>query len=345
MANRPLCVALVGYGFAGRVFHAPLITNVEGLTLSTIVSSNAAKVHADFPSVAVVAQAATAFADPSIDLVVIATPNDTHFLLARAALAAGKHVVVDKPFTLTGSEARVLAGEAQRAGRVLSVYHNRRWDSDFLTLRRLIDEGELGDVVHFESHFDRWRPDVGQRWREQPGAGSGIWFDLGPHLVDQALCLFGAPRAVFADLAVQREGGRTTDYFHVLLRYDERRVILHGGLLVAAKGPRFIVHGTRGSFVKDGMDSQEDALRAGLSPRSENFGTDPRDGILTLGNQTSRPVASLRGAYIRYYELLRDAIEASAPPPVTAAEAIAVMDILELAEESNRTRTELPFAL
>ena len=183
-----LDVALIGYGYAGKTFHAPLIASVPGLRLAAVGSRDPAKVHADRPAVVVERDAADLLAMP-IDLVVIATPNDTHFDLARRALAAGKHVVVDKPFTVTLAEARELAALAKQRGRILSVFHNRRWDGDFLTVRRLIASGALGDVAYFESHFDRYRPRVRARWREQPGGGGGLWYDLGPHLVDQALQL------------------------------------------------------------------------------------------------------------------------------------------------------------
>src|SRR3954462_14666444 len=192
---------------------------------------------------AVVAQA-------DLDLVVIATPNDTHADLARRALEAGRHVVVDKPFTLTLAEARELAHLAARAGRVLSVFHNRRWDADFLTLRRLVADGTLGEVLALESRFDRFRPEVRKRWREAAIPGGGLWYDLGPHLVDQALRLFGPPSAVYGDLARQREGAEAVDYAHVLLRYPRLRVILHAGMLVPGETPRFTLHGTLGSYVK-----------------------------------------------------------------------------------------------
>ena len=197
-------VGLVGYGYASKTFHAPLISGTPGLALTTVSSSDAAKVHADWPGAKVVSAAGELLNDPEIDLVVIATPNDTHFPLAKAALEAGKHAVVDKPFTVPLSQARELESLAKHCGRVLSVFHNRRWDSDFLTVRTLIDEGLLGEVCYFESHFDRFRPQVRQRWREQAGPGSGIWYDLGPHLLDQAVVLFGLPVSITVDLAQLR---------------------------------------------------------------------------------------------------------------------------------------------
>lgn len=194
-------VGLIGYGYASKTFHAPLIAGTPGLELAVISSSDETKVKADWPTVTVVSEPKHLFNDPNIDLIVIPTPNDTHFPLAKAALEAGKHVVVDKPFTVTLSQARELDALAKSLGRVLSVFHNRRWDSDFLTLKGLLAEGVLGEVAYFESHFDRFRPQVRDRWREQGGPGSGIWYDLAPHLLDQAITLFGLPVSMTVDLA------------------------------------------------------------------------------------------------------------------------------------------------
>ena len=343
--TRALNVALIGYGLAGRVFHAPLIASVEGLRLAAIVSRQMEAIRKEHPGVAVLPASEAAFADPSIDLVVVATPNDTHFDLASQALLHGKHVVVDKPFAATAAEAYELARCAEQAGRVLSVFHNRRWDADFLTVKRLIESGVLGEIVYFESHFDRFRLHVADRWREKPGPAAGTWFNLGPHLVDQALQLFGAPRAVFADLATQRAGAAVVDYFHVLLRYDKLRVVLHGGSLAAAGDLRFVIHSTRGSFIKHGLDAQEAVLRGGGKPCDSRYGVDPRDGVLTRTDGSEGPVLSERGDYRRYYEAVRGAIAMQTPSPVTLAQDIAVMDILEAAELSAARHCELPLSI
>lgn len=334
-------VGLVGYGFASKTFHAPLIAGTAELELAAVSSSDAAKVHADWPSVDVVAEAQTLFDDPSLQLIVIPTPNDTHFPLAKAALNAGKHVVVDKPFTVTLSQARELDALAKAKGLMLSVFHNRRWDSDFLTLQGLINEGRLGEVRYFESHFDRFRPEVRQRWREQKGAGSGIWFDLGPHLIDQALQLFGPPVSIYVDLAELRPGAQTTDYFHAILTYPQRRVVLHGSMLVAAESARYQVHGTLGSFVKYGLDPQEDRLKAGERPPQENWGYDMRDGTLTLADGEGvkeETLLSVPGNYPAYYAAIRDAINGSGKNPVSAEEAIQVMELIELGLQSAEKR-------
>ncbi|WP_236627556.1 oxidoreductase [Caulobacter sp. B11] len=270
--SSPLNIALIGYGYAGKTFHAPLIAATPGLALHTVVSSDPARVAADHPE-ARVSDLAAALADPAIDLVVIATPDALHAPQAHAALEAGKHVVVDKPFTLTLDEAQAVADHAARVGRSVSVFHNRRWDSDFLTLQALIDRGHLGEVIQYESHFDRFRPRVRDRWREQPGAGALL--DLGPHLIDQALVLFGPPQAVYADIAVQKDGGAVGDYFHLLLRYPRLRVILHASQMTQATNLRLAVHGTGGSFIKSGLDVQERQLKAGLRPGARSYGEDP----------------------------------------------------------------------
>jgi predicted dehydrogenase len=342
-----LNVALVGYGFVGKVFHAPLIAATEGLHLHTVVSGNPDAVRADFPEAQVRPQLSDALADPAIDLVVIATPNALHAPQAHAVLDAGLHVVVDKPFTVTVSEAREVIAHAERAGRVLSVFHNRRYDSDFVTLRGLVSSAALGEVTQFESHFDRFRPEVRDRWREQDVPGAGLWYDLGPHLIDQALQLFGPPLGITADIAVQRDGGITPDYFHAVLRYPRLRVILHASTLMAASDLRFSVHGTAGSFVKEGLDSQEDALKAGRTPGDTGWGHDPRPGTLTTSRGDSvetRIIDGVPGDYRRYYAAVRDAIRGTGHNPVPAAEALMVMELIEAGIASASSRCEVPFA-
>ena len=309
--SRPVRVALVGYGSAGRIFHAPLVSGVPGLVLACVVSSKPAAVLADWPGVAVVAQPAQAFADPSIDLVVIATSNESHFGLAREALLAGKHVLVDKPCTVTLEQTTELLALARARGLVFTVFQNRRFDADFLSLQQTIHSGVLGRIVHFESHFDRYRPLVPDRWREQALPGSGLWFDLGAHLVDQALVLFGMPDTIALDTACQRDGAQVNDYFHAQMRYGDEnpglRVILHASALVPAVGPRFVVHGTRGSFVKYGLDVQEDALKAGGRPQwgvASAWGVDPLPAVITTypdGQMHTAGALPVAGDYCALY--------------------------------------------
>ena len=329
---RQLQVALFGYGYVGKTFHAPLINSVSGLELSVVVSSDADKVHADLPGVSVLSDHADAVSRGDIDLVVIATPNDSHFALAKLALSAGKHVVIDKPFTTTEAEAHELIALAEEKSLVLSAFHNRRWDADFLAVKQLIESGQLGEIMHFESHFDRFRPEVIQRWRETAEHG-GLWYDLGPHLVDQALQLFGAPLAISADLACQRDGAQQVDYFHVVLRYPKRRVILHASALVAGGSARFLIHGDKASFRKVGLDSQEVSLKRGEQPGLSGWGVDASPGCLLTptGDQLEeRLVSGEPGDYCRYYEGVRDAVLGLGADPVPASEAADVMRIIEL---------------
>ena len=337
-------VGLIGYGYASKTFHAPLINGTPGMTLAAISSSDEGKVKADWPSTAVVGDPQQLFSDPSIDLIVIPTPNDTHYPLAKAALEAGKHVVVDKPFTVTLSQARELEALARRCGRLISVFHNRRWDSDFLTVKSLINDGTLGEVSYFESHFDRYRPEVRNRWREQGGPGSGIWYDLGPHLLDQAISLFGLPVSLAVDLAQLRPGAHSTDYFHAVLAYPQRRVILHSTVLAAAETPRYIVHGSRASYIKYGVDPQEDRLKNGERLPQEDWGYDMRDGVLTRIDGDERREESwltTPGNYPAYYAGIRDALTGNGDNPVPVSQAIVVMELLEMGLESARHRATL----
>ncbi|MCI2245228.1 oxidoreductase [Xanthomonas sp. PPL568] len=326
-------LALLGFGYVGRTFHAPLIAHTPGLRLHTVVSRQADAVNAAWPQAHVVADAAQAFADPQIDAVVVATPNQTHAPLALAALAQGKHVLVDKPFTLDVAEAQQVLEQAQRAGRIVSVFQNRRWDGDFLGVRALLEAGTLGEIAEFHSHFDRHRPQVGDRWREHALPGSGLWFDLGPHLLDQALQLFGPPQAVQADLALQRPGAQTVDYVHAVLRYPRLRVVLHAGSLVAANGLRFAIHGSGGSYLKHGLDTQEAQLRAGVAPGAPEWGEDPLPGQLRLvgadGTHSVQTLPAHRGDYRDCYAAFREALAGRGPAPVDAAQALAVMRLLE----------------
>lgn len=338
-------VGLIGYGYAGKNFHAPLIQAIPGLALAAVASSDAAKVHRDLPMVEVIGDPSMLIASEAIDLVVIATPNVTHAALAGEALRAGKHVVVDKPFTLDMTEARALVALADDHGRLLSVFQNRRWDSDFLAVSQSIEGGAVGAVRHFESHLDRYRPKVRERWREQAVPGAGIWYDLGPHLIDQALQIFGLPRSVMAKLAIQRPGGEVDDWAHVLLDYDGMRVILHASMLVAGAGTRFIVHGDRGSLVKTGSDRQESQLLAGMPPGAAGWGEDPDDLQLFEGDAPPHPIRPPAGDYRRYYTGIRDAIAGSSPSPVSPAQALAVMAVLEAAITSNHERREVSLPL
>ncbi len=355
MTQPRLKVGLIGYGYAGKTFHAPLISAVPELELAAVASSDAARVHADWPGVTVHAAPAELIVRDDLDLVVIATPNDTHHPLARAALLAGRNVVVDKPFTVALDDARELVALARKRRRLLSVFHNRRWDGDFMTLRQLVADGALGRVVEMSSRHDRYRPEVRQRWRESAGQGAGLWFDIGPHLIDQALQLFGRPRAIALQRDLTRDGALADDWFHASLRYDRLHVQLHAGMLVAAGAPRFAVHGTRASFVKDGFDAQEDALKAGVRPTwppQADWGVDlGRASRVTRvsgagdGSAIVEPVALQHGAHQAYFAAIAAAIRNEAPNPVPPEEALAVMALLELGIRSAEERRELEWRI
>lgn len=338
MAGRgEIRVGLIGYGYAGRTFHAPLISATEGYRLTAIASRDAARVHADLPGLAVEADPLALINRDDIDLVVLASPNETHRPLAETALASGKHVVVDKPFTLDLADARAVVAAARRAGRIVSVFQNRRWDSDFLAVRKAIADGLIGEVRHFESHIDRFRPQVRPRWREQAVPGAGLWLDLGPHLVDQALCLFGMPHRVQANFAAQRKGAVVEDWVHVILDYGPRRVILHAGMLACGGGHRFVAHGDKGTLVKRFADIQEDQLRAGMRPGATGWGEDP-DAMLHFDpSGTIRDIPVPAGDHRRFYAELRDALPGGGDGPVPPRDALAVMAVIEAASRSSRS--------
>jgi scyllo-inositol 2-dehydrogenase (NADP+) len=265
---------------------------------------------------------------------VISTPNHTHFPLARAALEAGKHVVVDKPFTATVAEADALIALAAERKRLLTVFHNRRWDGDFLTVKRLLGSGRLGEPCLFEAHWDRFRPTLREGWKEDPATGAGLLLDLGPHLIDQALQLFGRPDALSADVGIQRAGSQIDDYFSVTLHYGRMRARLSASTLIAEPRPRFAVHGTGGSYVKFGIDPQEAELKAGADPWAA--GRDGRHGRLTLADGASESVPTERGRYLSFYEAVAGAILEGTPVPVDPADARKGLRLIELARQSAR---------
>ncbi len=341
-------VGLVGYGLAGSVFHAPLIESVQGLTLTAIMSSHPEKMHRDNPTITVVPTLDRLLEHKEITLVVIATPNDTHYDLAKQALEAGKHVVVDKPFVIRATQADELIALAHKQQVVLSVFHNRRWDNDFLTVCHLLKTNLLGEVSTYEAHYDRYRPIVRDRWREWEMPGSGTLYDLGSHLIDQALFLFGFPQSVWADVQTQRRGTQVDDYFHLVLSYPRQSVILHAGSLVREPGPHFQLHGTTGSFIKYGLDSQEDALKTGKRPGDPGWGEDREDnyGKLTIdvGETTVKgTVKTLAGRYEIFYQDLVEAITLGKPAPVSAEEARNTIKVIEGALQSHKEQRAVVF--
>ncbi len=339
VAMRDIGVGLIGYGLGGRAFHAPFVRATPGMDLRAVVSRDAAKVQADLPGMRVVSSVEALLIEPGVDLVVVSSPDALHAEHALAAIAAGKHVLVDKPFATSLAYARAIAAAGDAAGRVVCAFHNRRWDADFLTLRRLIADGSLGEVATLESRFDRWRPEAAAVWKEaRPG---GAWFDLGPHLVDQALQLFGRPIAITADIAALRKGAPAPDYFNATLRYPSMRVTLHSSKLAAAHGRRFVVHGTRGSWEKHGLDVQEEAALAGRLPGSDGWGVDPLPGMLTIGGEAAVAVPNEAGDYGRLWVALAAAVRGEGAVPVPAEQAIEVMEVLEAGMRSAEQGCEI----
>ena len=329
-------VGLVGYGMASRVFHAPLIAAVPGIAITAVASGKPQTVRADLGDVSVVPDVEALLADHAIDLIVVATPTATHAPLAIAALKAGKHVVVEKPFatTLADAEAVVAAAEAQRCK--LWVFHNRRWDSDFMGVRAAIEAGTIGRVAHFEATYDRFRPEVIDRWREDGSPGSGLWFDLAPHLIDQTLQLFGPPQAVSAEMAALREGARADDWASVILRYRDKRVVLHVSLLASGAAPRFRVHGTAGSLIKQAIDPQEAQIVAGLRPGDADYGIDPDPLVIVAADGTRRQQAVPRGCQQQFYAAVVAALGGTGPGPNLPAEALLVQAVIDAAYRSAR---------
>ena len=338
-----LNVGLVGFGFAGQTFHAPVIRVVPGLRLTTIVQRHGPP-DPRYPDVEFVRSVDELFTR-AIDLVVIATPNRSHHPIAKQCLLAGRHVVIDKPFTITVAEAEELVHLGAAKRRILSAYQNRRYVGDFVTLRQLLSEGVLGRVVVYESHFDRFRRELRPAaWREQPQPGSGIWFDLGAHLLDQALVLFGTPAAISADIRVEREGAATDDAFDITLHYPRMRALLRASMLAASPGPTFAVHGTQGSFIKYGLDPQEAALKSGRTPDEPNWDAEPPDRYGTLTTPAGiRTIPTIPSSFTHYYENVRDAIQGTAQLAVTPEQILDVMRGLELALAGSRQRGVLPW--
>jgi scyllo-inositol 2-dehydrogenase (NADP+) len=349
-----LRVAIIGYGLAGAVFHAPLIASTPGMIVAAIVTSNPERqerAHQDYPAAAILSSAGQLWRDPSLyDLVVVATPNRSHLPLGIAAMNAGLPVVIDKPISPSVSSAEQLISTSERTGKLLTIFQNRRWDNDFLTVRRLLDADLdlLGTITRFESRFERYRAAPRQdAWRELPGEeeAGGLLFDLGSHLIDQALQLFGQPTQVYAEVEKRRPGALVDDDTFVALRFASG---VHAHLWMSAvtriPGPRMRISGLRGTYEKWGLDPQEDALRTGMRPGDPEWGLEPREmwGRLSTdigGIHIDGPVEMLPGAYEQYYALLRDALITGGSPPVDPRDAVATLRIIEAAQKSARSGT------
>lgn len=339
-------VGIVGFGMAGRVFHAPLISSVEGLEFAAVVERHSDEAAARYPGITTCRSLDELLADTSLGLIVVATPSGTHFDVARQVIAAGRNVVVDKPMATTADEIAELAHLAHERGVQLFPFHNRRWDGDFLTVQHLLREGALGRLVHLESRMDRWSPRATRRpWKDDPAQGGGVLLDLGTHLADQALTLFGKPLAVGAEVVRERDGDGANDAFNLRLRYDGFRVTLGANALSAPAGPRFVARGTQGNYRKFGVDPQEAALNKVTNIADPHWGEEPAAawGQLSIDNAGSivtTPLATVAGDYRRYYIAVRDALSGQRNAAPTAAEAWRIARVLEWAGQSSRTGCE-----
>jgi predicted dehydrogenase len=340
-------VGVVGFGLAGRVFHSPLISSVEGLELAAVVERSTNLAAERYPGISVVRTVEEMLADRSLDLVVVASPSATHYEVARQVIASGKHVVVDKPVAIRSAEIAELIALAAERRVMLIPFHNRRWDSDFLTVQKVLREGSVGRLVSLESRMDRWNPGATRRpWKNDPAQGGGVLLDLGTHLVYLALVLFGKPQGVSAEVDRERDGEGADDAFTIRLRYEGLRVTLGSNMLSAAQPPRWTLRGTQGCFRKSGVDPQEAALSKITRIDSPEWGREPHEqwGQLSVqkdGTLVTEPVETIAGDYRRFYERLRDALLGHGEPPVPAVDAWRAARILEWAEQSSAERREI----
>ncbi len=347
--SEPIKVGLVGFGMSAQVFHAPFLDVHPKFKITKVVERHDQKSKVKYPYVEVVRDISDLLDDPGIDLVVITTPNTTHLPLAKAALEAGKNVVLEKPFTISTHDADQLIKLADEHQLVLSVFQNRRWDGDFLTVQKILELGYLGRLVEFESHFDRFRNyQKRNAWREENLPGSGILYDLGPHLIDQTLVLFGLPEAVTADIRYQRDGSQTDDQFEIILHYPNLKVTLKAGMLVREPLPRFILLGTQGSFVKYGLDPQETELKQGSTPAGSDWGRDTPECWGTLNTEINGlhfdgKIETEAGCYQKFYENIYAAIVKKKTPAVTSLQARNTIRIIELAFQSDDERRTIKF--
>lgn len=347
--KKKIKIAIAGYGKGARIYNAPIIESVEGLEIKKILTTTSENIQAakeNFPKAKIVSKFDDILKDDKIDLVVVTVPNHLHKKFVKKALKAGKHVVVEKPITPTGQEADELIALAQKQKLLLTVNHNRRFDSDFQTVKKLLEEKKLGRIVEYEAHFDRFRKEINQNWKEDKEIpGSGILYDLGSHLIDQALHLFGNPNEVFADICIQRKDAEVPDSFELLLFYDDLKVSLNAGMLVKEKGPTYSIHGTKGSFIKYGDDPQEEMLKVGLKPNGNwGWGIEPNEHwgkFSTL--EDSGTIESEPGDYRKIYENVLATVLGKEELLVKPEEARDVIKIIELAIQSNSEKRRVEF--
>jgi scyllo-inositol 2-dehydrogenase (NADP+) len=344
MATVPIVTALLSYGMSGEVFHAPLIAAHPQFQLHTIVQRSSTHATQRYPQVRVVDRVEKVFQDDAIELIVVNTPNDTHTDFVTRALEAGKHVIVEKPFTVTAAEADQLIALAKKKNKILTVFQNRRWDGGFLTVKKILGNNLIGKMVELEVHYDRFRNYIQPAtWKEETGRGTGILYNLGSHMLDQIILLFGFPREIDARIGIQRPGGKVDDYYDIRLQYNGFHIIVKSSYLVREQGPQYILHGTEGSFVKYGIDPQEQALKEGKTPGTSGWGTEDKQywGKLNTsiqGIHVEGVIETLPGDYLAFYQNIYEVIRQNKPLAVKPEESREVIRLIELCYESNRTR-------
>jgi scyllo-inositol 2-dehydrogenase (NADP+) len=339
--------ALASYGMSGEIFHGPLLNAHKGFNIISILERTKNRSHDRYPAANIARSYEEILVDKKVELVIVNTPDKYHFEMASEAIRASKHVIVEKPFTLSTKEAEELISLSRTTGKILSVFQNRRWDGDFMTVKKIINGQMLGRLVEYEAHFDRYRNYLQKSsWKEQPSSQSGTIYNLGSHLIDQALVLFGLPEAVFADIRALRTGAEVDDAITLLMRYPEIKVSLKISYLVREPGPRFSLHGTEGSFLKWGSDPQEEDLKSGKQPGIPGWGEEPEElwGILNTeinGTKFRAKYKTLPGNYLAYYDDIYNAIVNHEEPSVTAEQGRDVIRVIEAAKESSLLRKEV----
>lgn len=349
MPEKIIQVAIIGFGLSGRVFHAPFLHVHPGFAIRKVVERNTSKSKEIYPYVEVVKDYKEVLHDQEIDLVVICAPNSLHHALATESMLAGKHVIIEKPFTPTSAEAEQLIRLSESTGQKLFVYQNRRWDGDFLTIKNILQNNSLGEIKEYEAHFDRYRPVYNAAsWKDENVPASGILYDLGSHLIDQASQLFGRPKSIFADIRRQRNGSPVDDYFDVQLYYEGFKAILKAGMIVKIPGPRYIIHGSKGSFVKYGIDPQEAALKAGQMPGQKDWGKESVEDYGHLvgeidGNPFDGTISTFAGDYSGFYENVYQVLVNGNEMAVIPEEARDIIRVIELAYESAEKKKMIEF--
>jgi predicted dehydrogenase len=336
LTKAPIRTGIVGYGFSAKTFHIPFISTLSEFEVSAISSSQTEQVLKDFPQARHFKTASDMIENTELDLIIITAPNNVHFALAKLALENNKHVILEKPFVTQSEQGVELIALAEQKNLVLSVYQNRRWDGDFLTVKKLINEKRLGNIKYYEAHFDRFRPQIRQRWRETATDGGGILFDLGPHLIDQTLQLFGMPTAITAHCRTLRENSSNVDLFTLMLHYPDKLAMLHASLFCAGPNARFKVQGDLGSYEKIGLDPQEDRLKDGIIPKNPEWADElPEHCGHFYDGETTQSIKTERGGYQHFFIGVAQAITEKKQPPVTAFEALQSIKLIELAMESH----------